>query len=101
MAPQHQADNKQLQDKLDSMGGQVKRLQAQADREERSGPRGGVRARASGDVWHDVRDTREDYSNNHHNGKGGNSGGKGKKQKFGQWVGTANGSKKQRAGGKR
>jgi hypothetical protein len=99
--PQHMADNKQLQDRLDSMSGQVKRLQAIADQTARSGPRGGVRASGAREVWTDVRDQQQDPRiGKWGKGKGQQTGGKGGgKQKIGHMQAAA-GFKRKR-GGKR
>ena len=101
--PQHMADNKQLQDRLDSMSGQVKRLQAVADQSMRHGPRGGIRASGAREVWTDVRDVRDVQQDNRvgqwGKGKGQQKGGKGGgKQKIShmQAVGT-----KRKRGGRR
>ena len=96
--PQHQADNKQLQDRLDSMSGQVKRLQALAD-QAINAPRGGGGRGPNGalDHWTDVRDSRIGHWGKGKEGKGQKGGGKGGgKQKIGKTQHTAN--KKQRRG---
>ena len=78
---QHEPDNRQLQDKFDSMSGQVRRLQAIADSEEKSGGRGGVRGAGSRDVWTDIRDQPPLKKGK---GKSSQTSGKGGKQPCGQ-----------------
>ena len=103
--PQHQADNTQLQHRLDSMSGQVKRLQALADQQPRHSNTGGGGQNSGGAQgrWSDVRDVRDttDWSRIGKWGKGhdsapagrGKGGGKGKVGK------TQSGQKRKRRGG--
>ena len=101
--PQHQADSPQLQNKLDSLSGQVKRLQALADQQAaklqaRANSGGGGRGSGGGNnYWSDVRDT-TDWSRVGKWGKGQTKkGGKGGgKQAIGK---TQSGQKRKRRNG--
>lgn len=92
MPPQDEADNRQLQDKLDSMSGHVMGSQAVASREEKSGGRGGVRGTGLRDLWIDIRDQPPLKKGK---GKSSKTGCKGGKQPFGQNQ-TPGGWKKKR-----